>query len=165
MICKIKINYKKEGTGFFCKIKNPNKNNENIIVLLACYHTLDIKDIEDQEIKNIVCIIEEKKKTLNLENRGIWSNKDLDYTCIEILEEVNIKEYFEIDDKIIINKIKKFIYLDRETIKFDVNYLKSIKKHLLLYNCNTEPGWSGGPIFNQENNKVLDLNIGMMKMK
>ena len=83
MICKIKINYKKEGTGFFCKIKNPNKNNENIIVL----------------IKNIVCIIEEKKKTLNLENRGIWPIKDLDYTCIEILEEDNIKEYLEIDEK------------------------------------------------------------------
>ena len=50
--------------------------------------------------------------------------------------------------------------MEREIIKFDFNYLKSIKKHLLLYNCNTEPDLSGGPIFNQENNKVIGLHIG-----
>ena len=59
-ICKIYQNGKK-GTGFFCKIPFPDKNNL-LNVLITNNHILSQKDIEDNKIiKLTMYSIEEKK--------------------------------------------------------------------------------------------------------
>ena len=48
------------------------------------------------------------------ENRKVFTNKELDYTCIELFESDNIIDYFEIDPNIYKYKdedIKILIYL------------------------------------------------------
>ena len=59
-ICKIYQNGKK-GTGFFCQIPFPDKNNL-LYVLITNNHILNQKDIEDNKIiKLTMYSIEEKK--------------------------------------------------------------------------------------------------------
>ena len=146
-ICEI-INDKGYGTGFLCKIQYPNK------------------------FKGIYCLINNKniKLSLNLYRR-IWINEEIDFTCIEILNEDNIIEIIntlEIDDNcynidynieeydkksIIIPSIgiKKEIELKQSIIQ----YIKNEKyKKLFFYNCNKETGFSGGPIILK---KILKL--------
>lgn len=119
-ICKIEIN-NRHGTGFFCKIPSPQNKNEKIKVLLTCYHVLfDNKYDNNYQLVEIFYHIENQdKKALNLNNRKIWSDKKVDYMCIEILEEDNINDYLNIDENIIqdnyplteLKKKKQFIYL------------------------------------------------------
>ena len=96
-ICEI-IKDKGYGSGFFCKIKNPN--NFDGIYLITNNHVIT-KDIliykENIEIK---LNNKEIKISLNLDRR-IWTNEEIDFTCIEIIKEDNIIEIinpFEIDD-------------------------------------------------------------------
>ena len=47
-ICEITIeipfpNIKRKGTGFLCKIDDPENNDQLIVVLLTCYHVLSIE--------------------------------------------------------------------------------------------------------------------------
>lgn len=158
-ICKIK-NGEKIGTGFFCKIENPSDYKKPLKALLTCYHVLNI---EERNINEIVLEIGNDKKILNIKNRKNCYDKVLDYICIQILKEDNINEFLEIDENFSREKynnfrIYTFGYLDE--IKFDVGNILSKKDHLFIHNCNTDPGWSGGPIFNHENYKVIGLHNG-----
>ena len=164
-ICQILINGKIKGTGFFCKIKKPLKN-KSIKVLLTCYHVLNI---EDQMINEITYKIGNEEKILNLENRLKPHSKDLDFTCIQIHKEDNIEEYLEIDEKIIDNKLEEYEGKKIYTVGFpgkggldtgDILSLQKEHRELFTHNCNTEHGWSGGPIFSKENNKVIGLHKG-----
>ena len=161
-ICQIIINERIKGTGFFCQIKSPIEN-KTIKVLLTCYHVLDI---EDQAINRIVCKIENEEKTLDLENRWKRHDRQIDFTCVQIINEDNIEEFLEIDENILANKLKKFKRKKIYTIGFseiggiDTGEISRINEKLFVHNCSTEHGWSGGPIFNQENNKVIGLHRG-----
>ena len=70
------------------------------ILFKKCLLTNNENDIKlNKEI-----IIEYKNKIKRIKitkNRKIYTNKELDYTCIEILDEDNIEEYFKIDENII----------------------------------------------------------------
>ena len=96
--CKI-IKDKGYGTGFFCKIKYPNKYNE-IYCLITNNHIITkdmLKYKENIEIK----LNNKEIKILLDKNRRIWTNEEIDFTCIEIIKEDNIIEIinpFEIDD-------------------------------------------------------------------
>ena len=97
-ICEI-ITDKGYGTGFFCKIKYPNKFNE-IYCLITNYHVITKEILINKENIEIKLNNEEIKISLNLYRR-IWINEEIDFTCIEILKEDNIIEKintFEIDD-------------------------------------------------------------------
>ena len=161
-ICKIN-NGKNTGTGFFCKIENPSDNKKPLKVLLTCYHVLKV---EERIINEIVLEIGNDKKTLNIKNRKKCYDIELDYICIQILIEDNINDFLEIDKDFGGEELENFAiytlgYLDK--INFHVGLLES-KGHLFLHNCNTDPGWSGGPIFNQENYKVIGLHNGHDKI-
>jgi len=86
------------GTGFFLKI-----NMKDILFkkcLLTNNHVLNGNDIKLN--KEIIIEYKNKIKRIKItENRKIYTNKELDYTCIEILDEDNIEEYFKIDENII----------------------------------------------------------------
>ena len=96
--CKIEINESQYGSGFFCKI--PYQEDENILinVLLTCEHVLEYDSVfSDKDLK---IIVNNEEKIISLKKkRKRWSNKIMDYSCIEILKEDNIKDYYILDIK------------------------------------------------------------------
>ena len=82
-ICNINLGYKGKGTGFFMKIKFPD--NEHLLpVLLTCNHIIDKSFLF--EIDEIIIQINDKIKTIELKDRIIYTNKEIDITIIEIKE-------------------------------------------------------------------------------
>ena len=103
-ICRINIGEEK-GTGFFCKIPFPDRNNM-LPVFFTNNHVIDEKLLYKENAKISIKIKGDKKlKELNLNNRIKYTNKKYDITIIEIKEKDEIKDYLELDDKII-NDIK-----------------------------------------------------------
>ena len=88
-ICEI-IKDKGYGTGFFCEIKYPNKFNK-IFCLITNYHVIT-KDMLIYK-ENIEIKLNNKNIKISLDlYRRIWINDEIDFTCIEILNEDNIIE-------------------------------------------------------------------------
>ena len=85
-----------QGTGFFCELQ---LQNNTMKVLLTCNHVLT-----ENLIKNNSTIKFKHQDTIkNLkinEKRFVCTNEELDYTCIEILYEDNLHDYFKIDTNI-----------------------------------------------------------------
>ena len=95
-ICKIKIG-NEIITGFFCKISIINKN-----FLMTNYH----KIIEEylNENKEITILLNDEKEALIIDltiEREKYFSKEYDITALEIKENDKVKEYLEIDDKIL----------------------------------------------------------------
>ena len=165
-ICKIELN-NRHGTGFFCIIPSPQNKNDKIKVLLTCYHVLfDDKNDNNYQIVEIFYHIENQgKKALNLNNRKTWSDKDLDYMCIEILEEDNIHDYLNIDENIIqdnypLNELqKKEIYIFNSKLEFSIGNLLIVNKNI-YYDSETKSGWSGAPIFFKNENNIIGIHQG-----
>ena len=171
-ICKIKIG-KIQGTGFFCKIPIPNKNNM-LPAFITTNHIIN-KEFLYQKDAKIFLDIKEKSyiKELNLNNRKKYTNEEHDITIIEIKENDEINNYLELDD-IIINDIlnnnnrnKEFIDKTLYIIQYpeselSVSYgiLESIyedKKYDFRHKCCTKKGSSGSPILNMSN-KIIGIH-------
>ena len=107
-ICKIEFKTVKNGkivnglgTGFFCEINDDNIPFEKI--LFTNNHILDKKSIEiNKEIE--FEYLEKKIKIIITKNRKTFTNKELDYTCIEIFDTDKIYNFFKIDKEIFDNK-------------------------------------------------------------
>ena len=87
------------GTGFFCKIKYSDKPNE-IICLVTNNHVITKYMIANKEYIEIKINNTVKKISLNY-YRNIWTDENIDFTCVQIIEEDYIIELinpFEIDD-------------------------------------------------------------------
>ena len=95
--CICKINGRKIGTGFFCKIKYENAL---IPVLITNYHVIDDKYVESNE--DIKVYINEEYKFISLNKKKIIyssSNKKYDILIIR-LQDSEIDHYLEIDENI-----------------------------------------------------------------
>ena len=157
------------GSGFFCKIPYTQNNNLLLPVLLTNNHVLSKDDLEnDIKIK-----IDGETKILSLKGRKKWTNKEMDFTCIEIKEEEdNIHTFFNLDDKVLDKNYSNDCYLDQKVFIFAINInddkqigfsngvIKKNKEPFFAYNCNTYPGCSGGCIVNQFNNNVIGIHRG-----
>ena len=105
-VCKIIKRDGKRGTGFFCRIPFPDKNNI-IHALVTNNHVLNEKDIQngnsieftlndDRETKIIVIDYKRKK----------YTNKNLDITFIEIdVMKDNIYDFLDVNEDIANNNI------------------------------------------------------------
>ena len=171
-ICKIKIG-EEQGTGFFCKIPFPNKDNM-LPVLITNNHVINADVLFKENEKFEIKIKEEKNgKEINLNNRKKYTNKDYDITIIEIKEKDEIKSFLELDDKIINdiinNNDENDDYID-ETLyiiqypegQLSVSYgiLQNIfvdKKYNFNHKCCTRRGSSGSPILNLKN-KIIGIH-------
>ena len=102
---KIENNEIKKGkaSGFFCEIDEfPIKYG-----LFTNNHVLDENDIKKGKIINIECLNELSyiKKKIKLDGkRRVYTNIELDYTCIEIYQSDGFKDYFKIDPILFNNK-------------------------------------------------------------
>ena len=154
------------GTGFFLRI-----NMEDILFkkcLLTNNHVLNEKDIKvnkeiEIEYKNETKIIEIKK------NRKVYTNKDLDYTCIEILDTDNITDYFKIDENIIEYPIEKYKnkeifilqYAKGNELSYSSGIILEIENNEIIHNSSTCEGSSGSPIIlRNSNNSIIGLHYG-----
>ena len=170
--CKIELNNSKYGSGFFCKI--PSKDDENILmnVLLTNEHVLEYDYVfSEREIK---LIVNNKEKIISLkEERKRWSNKNLDYSCIEIIKKDKIEDFYYLDDKILKDDYSNDIYLGKNILIFGImknkkrghsdGLIKGIKQFWFVHNCNTYPGCSGAVIVNKNNNLVIGVHKGELE--
>ena len=171
-ICKICLT-KGFGSGFFCKIPYKKDNNHLIPVLITCNHVLS-KDLIEKN--NINIIIDGQAKTISLNQRKIWTDEKIDFTCIEIKEkEDSIDNFFYLDDNVLKNNHFNECYLNQNVIIYGINFkngnkfafsdgiIKSIKVNYFIYTCNTFPGCSGGCITNQYNNCIIGVHKGKIE--
>ena len=165
-ICEIKLP-NGFGSGFFCKIPYTEDNNHLIPALITCNHVLS-KDLI--KTNNINIILNGQTKTLSLNQRKIWTDEIIDFTCIEIKEkEDNIYTFFNLDDNVFTNEL----YLNQNVIIYGINNNKIGSKLVFSngiinksygcnfeYTCNTDSGCSGGCIVNQTDNCVIGIHQG-----
>ena len=161
------------GSGFFCKIPYTQNNNLLLPVLITNNHVLS----EDALNNDIEIKINGKTKIISLKNRKKWTNKEMDYTCIEINEEEdNIDTFFNLDDKILNKNYSNDCYLNQNVIIFGINkndkqvgfsngFIKKNQDSFFAYNCNTFKGCSGGCIVNQFNNNVIGIHRGEIEIE
>ena len=179
-MCKIKYEdnniQKGKGTGFFCKIENI----DNFPIKYGLFINNHI--LNEDNIGNIINIeyiennnIYKEKKIIIDKKRKIYTNKELDYTCIEIYETDDINEYFKIDPIIYTNK-KDYInnntdifilqYPEGNELCFSYGKIKLIKDNIIIHNASTKERSSGSPIIRRsEENYIIGLHYGGYKKK
>ena len=159
------------GSGFFCSIKYEG---EEMCCLFTNNHVITEDMIKNDKYIEIKLNNHIHKISMELKRR-IWTDKNIDYTCIEIIEKDNILSEintFELDknnyniEYDIKNYNKKGIVIASIGAKGDIElpqgallYVNN-REDLFLHNCNTEPGFSGGPIILVNNLKVIGINRG-----
>jgi len=172
-ICKILLENNGYGTGFFVKIEDPEEEGKIMKVLFTCNHVLKKEFL--YKYKKLTLELNNKEIIINLNKRRIWTNSEIDYTCIEIFKNDNIKYCFNIDENITIfnnkieNYVQKGIYIfgimKDLNLGFDSGYITEVKNNMIMHNCNTNPGCSGGAIIEKIKNSIIGIHKGSYKNK
>ena len=167
-----------KGSGFFCEI---DINFPFKYALFTTNHVLDEANIEIGKIIHIEYLEKSffsssyiKKEIKITEKRRVFTNKELDYTCIELLESDNILNYFKIEPKLFKydkNKLKGndiFIlqYPKDNDFSFSFSYGKilSLKDNKIMHSASTDKGSSGSPIIRRsKENYIIGLHKGGIK--
>ena len=172
-ICKITVG-DEQGTGFFCEIPFPNKDNM-LKVLITNNHVINDSILKKPDAVIPLDIEEEANtKYLNLNNRIKYTSEKYDTTIIELKENDEIKNYLQLDEKImedIMNNINKNDKYKDETVyiiqypegKLSVSYgiignMCVSERYNITHKCSTNRGSSGSPILNINNNKVIGIH-------
>ena len=166
-----------KGTGFFCEIekdKSPIR-----YCLFTNNHLLDEDSIELNKIVKFEYFNGKKyveKEIKITKDRKVFTNKELDYTCIEIFKSDGIKKFFKVDPYL--HKIKdNNFYKDKDIfvlqypkgydISFSVGKIKKTEKNRLSHSASTDKGSSGSPIIRRnkdsKENYVIGIHFGGKK--
>ena len=173
-ICKINLG-KISGTGFFIEIDKilgiPFKK-----AFFTCNHVLNenyIKSNNEIEIKNKYINIKNSELYIldnyksgenNLNRRKIFTDKFLDYTCIEIFDKDfdNEIELFEMSKKEL--KLDNDIFIlqhpEGEDLSYSHGQIIKIDNSIIYHSASTEVGSSGSPIINKEDFSVIGIHFG-----
>ena len=172
-VCKILIESFKNGlpviitaSGFFC-----NYSSKKVKFLMTNNHVLNQEFLDNEE--NLNYIIEDngnqEKRQLNLKlKRYKFTDKELDFTIIEIRKEDKILNFIDIDENINLNIAEKeylfsLNYTKGEQLKYSHGiYLKKNNKYF-IYTIGTNHGASGAPIFLLKKKKIIGLHKGSLK--
>ena len=155
------------GTGFFCKFK---VNGRIMKALFTNNHVLNenlIKENSIIELRNK----DEIKELKITSNRFKCTNKELDYTCIQILDNEDYNNFLEIDDNIKCqnpnvqygNKLGVvYQFPDNQDISCGEGFIEGIKKvndnNIIIHKIITDIGASGSPIVLSDNLKVIGIH-------
>jgi hypothetical protein len=160
------------GSGFFCSINDPNINFKH--ALFTNNHVLDEESIKIGEKISLEYKSELKYFTLD-EKRKVYTNKELDYTCIEIKDEDNVKDFFLIDEKILNGncnyKNEDIIILQFPKggeISFSEGKILRMNETQIFYTSSTEPGSSGSPLIIRKNilkYYIIGIHVGAIENK
>ena len=94
-VCKIKIEPKIQGTGFPCRIPFPTEK-KLLPVLITNNHIINEETLYEKDKKIYIKLENEKEKSINLNNRRKYTNKDYDITIIELKESDGINNFLEL---------------------------------------------------------------------
>ena len=170
-VCKMDLDNKIKGSGFFCKLPFPDNNNL-LPVLISCYQTINESILKKDKIS--ISTYNKKNIEINLDNRIKYFNKEYDIAIIEIKDKDGIDNYFDVDKKILEKNIDNYIgesiyllyYPDGKDMQISYGIIKENNKdnnfnfnHL----CCAGSGSLGGPIINLLNNKVIGMHISENK--
>ena len=181
-MCKISYENMKgetvKGTGFFCEI---DINFPIKYALFTNNHILNEFNIEigkkinfEYLEKSLFGYKMSKKQIEITEKRLVFTNKELDYTCIELFESDGIYNFFEIepdifkyDNKYLVNnEIFILQYPNGTDLSFSYGKILSVKDNDIRHNASTEEGSSGSPIIKRcKNNYVIGLHSGFIRRK
>ena len=186
-MCKIesktKDNQKITGSGFFCKLddKFPFKyalfTNNHVIdeSNIDIGKTIKFEFLEFQKSLFSSSYNASKKEIKITDKRRVYTNKELDYTCIELFESDGIKDYLTIDPDIfkydnseilINNDIFILQFPNGKDISFSYGKIVSIEDNVIIHNASTEGGSSGSPIIRRSDiNYIIGLHFGGKKDK
>jgi hypothetical protein len=99
----------------------------------------------------------------------VFTNKELDYTCIQLFESDEIKYYFKIDpillseEKNCLENSEIFIlqYPLGNELSFSYGKILSLKDEKIIHSASTEQGSSGSPIIRRcKDNYLIGLHKG-----
>ena len=165
-ICKIE-NENGKGTGFFCNIPY---NNNKLKVLITNNHIINEEILSNNKIIKVSINDDKEKKTIELKNRKVYSNKIYDTTIIEINPKLDkISNFLELDENIFEENIELYnrsIYilqypksLNEQKAAVSYGIINNIQeKYNIIHYCSTDNGSSGSPIMNLSNNKVIGIH-------
>jgi len=184
-MCKISYETEKgeigRGSGFFCEIDNfPIK-----YALFTNNHILNKSNLKIGKIINLECLELRKslfsssyakiqKQIKMTEERKIFTNKEFDYTCIELFISDKIINYFKIDpnlyknNKNILKDNDIFIlqYPNGEELSFSYGKISSLENNKMVHTSSTDRGSSGSPIIRRcKDIYIIGLHIGGVKKK
>ena len=107
------------------------------------------------------------------EKRNRFTNERLDYTCIEILDEDEITNFFEIDTAVFNNRSSLedeeiFIlqFNETESLKFSSGKILHIKNNLMVHSAVTSRGSSGSPLIRRHRNEfnyIVGIHYGTLR--
>ena len=192
-VCKIKCKDGSSGTGFFCYIPFPDKNNL-LPVLITNYHVLTSGDvIIGKEIK--FCLGDSNSmKSIKISNtRKVYTNeKPYDVTIIEMkkIDGIEFNHFMDLDEQLfenendisntesregknIMDKIysQKTVYLIHypfgKNVKYSLGVIKAISEDgfNIRHLCNSQTGSSGGPLINLINFKIMGIHKGYKDLR
>ena len=137
---------------------------KNIKIFITNNHVLNEEFLNKE--KKLIIFFEQKKEEINLElERFKLTDKDLDFTIIEILEEDKIKNFLEIDEYINSeeykeNQIFSIQYPRGEKLKYSHGKIINKKDIYFQYSLGTDNGSSGSPIILIDNLKLIGFHKG-----
>jgi len=146
----------KTGAGFVCNISN-------IKAFITNNHILS-QEFLNNEKKLILYNYKNEQKEINLElDRYKYTDKELDFTIIEIIKEDNFKDFLEIDEYIdsIDYKNKKICsvqYADGGKLKYADGKNFGLKVNYLWYSVGKLGSLAGSPIILIDNKKLIGLH-------
>jgi len=165
-ICKIECSEGGFGTGFFCFIQYDY--NLTMKVLMTSNYILGENDISiGKEISFSINDDKKQYKILIDKSRKIYTNKEYDFTIIEIKDKDELKEitFFDIDNNIFkenYNYYKKeniiSLHYANTIMQYSGGFIKDIIENNILYICDISASSTGGPIINQNNLQVIGIH-------
>ena len=166
-ICQIYFEKKMGiGTGFFLQVNIQDFPFNKC--LLTNNHVLNI---EETSIGNEITLkIKNNEKIIKItKDRRVFTDYDLDYTCIEILPNDNIKHFFQIDSQILGNGIntlpgKEIILLNyfNEEHYISSSKITNIDNKYFFHNCNSKSGNCGAPTINKSSLSIIGIHVGFI---
>ena len=170
-MCKISVETsenKKFGSGFFVEIDNfPIKH-----ALFTSNYVLNESDIKIGKTIHFQ-YLEKNMQIEIIENRKALTNKELNYTCIELFETDGItKDYFKIDPNLFKHNNKYlenndiFIlqFPDGNELSFSNGKILSLEGNIIKHRAPTSNGSAGSPIIRRsKENYIIGLHCGYVE--
>ena len=149
-LCQIKSG-KVKGFGFFVEFIERFRPFDKC--LITSISILDPTDIKNK--KEIILDYKNSEKILKInDNRKIFSDNDLGYICIEIIEEDEIDDFIHTENNMFdsqkVSFINKKVYIpkyQKNTISFSSGKIISCAKNKLEHDCEIKEDSLGAPIF------------------
>ena len=164
-VCKICLKDGTRGTGSFCKIPFPDKDNL-LPVIITNNHIISESILNNDDTIALSINNDKEIKEINLKKRIKYTNEEFDVTFIEIKDDDGINNYLELDTEFqskgtIINNTESIYilhYPNGKRVAVSYGIFQNVEENDFLHLCSTEPGSSGGPILKLSDSKLIGIH-------